>query len=168
MFNVLQRAAGQVGALDLGFGSKSLKDADVVWLMHADDVDEKELQGKFVIYQGSHGDKGAQLADIILPGAAYTEKDATFVNTEGRVQTTRTSVTPPGEARVDWEIVRALSALTETPLPYDTLAAVRARLAQVSPHFALYDTLQPANFFKVAAQHASGSRSDAPGAAPSF
>ena len=63
----------------------------------------------FVFLPGSHGDKGASIADVILPGAAYTEKDATFVNTEGRVQTTRTAVTPPGKARVDWEIIRALS-----------------------------------------------------------
>ncbi|EGD82631.1 NADH-ubiquinone oxidoreductase 75 kDa subunit [Salpingoeca rosetta] len=155
VFNVLQRSAGQVAALDLGYTSASLKDADVVWLMHADQFDEKELEGKTVIYQGSHGDKGAQFADIILPGAAYTEKDGTFVNTEGRVQTTRTAVTPPGDARVDWEIVRALSSLTEKPLPYDTLGAVRARLAQVAPHFASYDVLQPANFAKIAAAHAA-------------
>eukprot|EP00043_Microstomoeca_roanoka_P012919 m.125656 g.125656 ORF g.125656 m.125656 type:complete len:712 (+) comp15626_c2_seq1:115-2250(+) len=155
VFNVLQRSAGQVGALDLGYGSGSLEETDVVWLMHADDFDEKALEGKFVIYQGSHGDKGAQFADIILPGAAYTEKDATFVNTEGRVQTTRSAVTPPGNARVDWEIVRAVSALTDKPLPYDTLSEVRARLVQVAPHFASYDVLQPANFFKVAASHAT-------------
>eukprot|EP01147_Barroeca_monosierra_P000003 gene3-3401_t len=158
--NILHSKAGQVGALDLGYQSGNISDSDLVWLLHADSFNEKDLEGKFVIYQGSHGDKGAQHADIVLPGAAYTEKDATFVNTEGRVQTTRTAVTPPGNARVDWEIIRAMSSLTQKPLGYDTLHDVRARLAQVAPHFAVYDGLQPSNFVKIAAVHAANVSED--------
>ncbi len=96
-----------------------------------------------MIYQGHHGEAAAARADVILPGAAYTEKDATWVNTEGRVQLGRLAVFPPGEAREDWKILRAASALLGKPLPYDTLEGVRARLVQVSPAFATRDTLAP-------------------------
>jgi NADH-quinone oxidoreductase subunit G len=87
-----------------------------------------------VIYQGHHGDRGAHRADLILPGAAYTEKTATYVNTEGRAQVSRAAIFPPGEAKEDWKILRALSALTGHTLPYDTLGALRQRMAE-NPFF---------------------------------
>ena len=87
-----------------------------------------------MIYQGHHGDAGAQRADVILPGAAYTEKDATYVNMEGRVQRTRMAVFPPGEARADWSVLRALSETLGLKLPYDTLAELRERMWDTSPH----------------------------------
>ncbi|EDQ89187.1 uncharacterized protein MONBRDRAFT_37042 [Monosiga brevicollis MX1] len=156
VLSTLQRQAGQVAALDLGYVPQpDLKDAEVVYLMHADNVDAEELKGKTVIYQGSHGDRGAALADIILPGAAYTEKDATFVNTEGRSQMTRRAVTPPGAARVDWEIVRAISSFATQQLPYDDIFTLRARMAQVAPQLVKYDQLEPANFAQTAASMAT-------------
>ena len=89
----------------------------------------------FVVYQGHHGDRGAARADVILPGAAYTEKSGTWVNTEGRVQRGFLSCQPPGEAREDWSILRAFSAVIGKPLPYDSLDGLRARLEMVSPVF---------------------------------
>jgi NADH-quinone oxidoreductase subunit G len=90
----------------------------------------------FVIYQGHHGDAGAHRADVILPGAAYTEKSGTYVNTEGRVQRGFQAVHPPGDAREDWRIIRAFSDIIGKRLPYDTIEALRARLEQVNPVFA--------------------------------
>jgi len=89
-----------------------------------------------VVYQGHHGDAGAQRADVILPGAAYTEKSGTYVNTEGRVQRGFGAVYPPGEAREDWTILRAFSAVIGKTLPYDTIEALRRRMEQVNPVFA--------------------------------
>jgi NADH-quinone oxidoreductase subunit G len=89
----------------------------------------------FVVYQGHHGDAGTKRADVILPGAAYTEKSGTYVNTEGRVQRAFRAVYPPGEAREDWTILRAFSAIIGKTLPYDTIDAVRLRLQQVNPVF---------------------------------
>ncbi|MBN8929116.1 MAG: NADH-quinone oxidoreductase subunit G [Rhodospirillales bacterium] len=144
-FNVLHNAAARVGALDLGFvpGPRGRDLAgmlnggvDVLWLLGADEFDTSAIgPNTFVIYQGHHGDAGAHRADVILPGAAYTEKNGTYVNTEGRVQQGFMAVYPPGEAREDWRIIRALSELLGKTLPYDTLEAVRARLAQVNPAF---------------------------------
>ncbi len=149
-FNVLHTAASRVGALDLGFlpepGGKDLAGmmgggVDVLWLLGADEFDMGRIgAGTFVVYQGHHGDAGAARADVILPGAAYTEKTGTYVNTEGRVQRTRLATFPPGEAREDWKILRAFSA-GFTPLPYDTIEALRARLEQVNPVFARLDLL---------------------------
>ena len=121
-FNVLHRAAARVGGLDLGFvpgpggsdvarileGCRSGR-IELLYLLGADEIDSGDLGDAFVVYQGHHGDRGAARADVILPGAAYTEKDGTYVNTEGRVQRARRAVFPPGEAREDWRIVRALS-----------------------------------------------------------
>jgi NADH dehydrogenase/NADH:ubiquinone oxidoreductase subunit G len=101
-----------------------------------------ERLGKaFVIYQGSHGDKGAHRADVILPGAAYTEKDGTYVNTEGRTQMAARAVFPPGEAREDWTILRALSAVLGKPLPFDTTQQLRAKMYAAHPHLALLDLI---------------------------
>jgi NADH-quinone oxidoreductase subunit G len=156
-FNLLHLAAGRVGALDVGFvpGAGGLATdgilqaaesgaMDVVYLLGADEVEANRLGRAFVIYQGHHGDRGAHRADVILPGAAYTEKNATYVNTEGRVQRARLAAFPLGEAREDWKIIRALSAELGAPLPYDTLAQLRLRLEQVNPVFAKEDHQAPA------------------------
>jgi NADH-quinone oxidoreductase subunit G len=145
-FNVLHTAASRVGALDLGFvpgrGGKSLADmlgggVDVLWLLGADEFDVAKIgPNTFVIYQGHHGDRGAARANVILPGAAYTEKHGTYVNTEGRVQRGQMAVFPPGDARADWTILRAFSAVVGKTLPYNSLAELRARLEQVNPVFA--------------------------------
>ncbi|HEX3993945.1 MAG TPA: NADH-quinone oxidoreductase subunit NuoG [Acetobacteraceae bacterium] len=143
-FNVLHTAAARVGALDLGFlpgpQGKSLDamlNLDVLWLLGADEFDTKRIGPEtFVIYQGHHGDAGAARADVILPGAAYTEKPGTYVNTEGRVQRGFMATHPPGEAREDWKILRAFSARIGHTLPYDTIEALRTRLEQINPVFA--------------------------------
>jgi NADH-quinone oxidoreductase subunit G len=150
-FNVLHSAAARVGALDLNFlpgaGGRGLAQmlgggVDLLWLLGADEVDTAAIgPDTFVVYQGSHGDRGAARADVILPGAAYTEKNGTYVNTEGRVQRGALSVFPPGEAREDWKILRAFSAYVDRKLPYDDLGALRARLEQVNPVFARIDIL---------------------------
>jgi NADH-quinone oxidoreductase subunit G len=156
-FNVLHLAAARVGGLDLGFvpgqGGRDVAgilagaekgEIDVVYLLGADEIDTARLGSAFVIYQGHHGDRGAARADVVLPGAAYTEKDACYVNTEGRVQLARRAVFPPGEAREDWAILRALSATLDKLLPYDSLAALRRRLVQAYPSFAAVDETGPA------------------------
>jgi len=145
-FNMLHTAAARVGALDLGFvpGSEGLAldqmmggGVDLLWLLGADEFDTARIGAEtFVVYQGHHGDRGAARADVILPGAAYTEKDGTYVNTEGRVQRGWRATFAPGEAREDWRILRAFSDVIGQTLPYDDIAAVRARLEQVSPVFA--------------------------------
>ncbi len=144
-FNVLHTAASRVAALDLGFlprpGGHDLAamldgGVDLLWLLAADEFDMARIRpGTFVVYQGHHGDRGAARADVILPGAAYTEKSGTWVNTEGRVQRGFLSCQPPGEAREDWSILRAFSAVIGKPLPYDTVDAVRTRLEAISPVF---------------------------------
>ena len=143
-FNVLHTAAARVGGLDLGLttgdvgsildgcGSGSV---EVVYLLGADEIDTNKLGKAFVIYQGHHGDAGAHRADVVLPGAAYTEKNATYVNTEGRVQRTRLAVFPIGEAKEDWTILRALSETLDIKLPYDTLSEVRQRMIEINPVF---------------------------------
>ena len=145
-FNMLHTAAARVGALDLGFlpgpGGKTLDamlggGVDLLWLLGADEFDTSRIGGDtFVVYQGHHGDRGAARADVILPGAAYTEKHGTYVNTEGRVQRAALATYPPGDAREDWKILRAFSETIGHKLPFDDLAAVRRRLAEVSPVFA--------------------------------
>jgi NADH-quinone oxidoreductase subunit G len=145
-FNILHTVAARVGALDLGFlpGPKG-KDlagmmaggVDVLWLLGADEFDTAKIGAdSFVIYQGHHGDAGAARADVILPGAAYTEKPGTYVNLEGRVQQGFMAVSPPGEAREDWRILRAISAYLGQALPFDTLAELRTELAKANPVFA--------------------------------
>jgi NADH-quinone oxidoreductase subunit G len=145
-FNVLHTAAGRVGALDLGFipgrGGKDIAGmlgggVDLLWLLGADEFDTARIGANtFVVYQGHHGDAGAHRADVILPGAAYTEKSGTYVNTEGRVQRGFMAVYPPGEAREDWKIIRAFSEVIGRTLPYDSIEALRTRLEQVNPVFA--------------------------------
>src|ERR1700761_3435054 len=124
-FNVLHTAASRVGALDLGFvkgrDMAGILDGgmEFVWLLGADEFDMSKLGNAFVVYQGTHGDAGAHRADVILPGAAYTEKDGIYVNFEGRVQRTKRAVFPVGEAKEDWAIIRAFSDVAGKKLPYD-------------------------------------------------
>ena len=145
-FNVLHHAAGRVGGLDLGFvpgpGGRDIGgilagcrsgDVELLYLLGADEIDTNDLGDAFVIYQGHHGDRGAARADVVLPGAAYTEKDGSYVTTEGRVQLARRAVFPPGEAREDWKILRALSDAVGHPLPFDTLSELRRRMWQAHP-----------------------------------
>jgi NADH-quinone oxidoreductase subunit G len=144
-FNVLHTAAGRVGALDLAFvpgpNGKAIDamlggGVDLLWLLGADGFDPARIAaGTFVVYQGHHGDSGAQAADVILPGAAYTEKSGTYVNTEGRAQRGFRAIYPPGDAREDWTILRAFSAVIGKTLPYDTIEALRARMEQINPVF---------------------------------
>jgi NADH dehydrogenase (ubiquinone) Fe-S protein 1 len=146
-YNVLQRAASRAGAYEVGFTVPSQKVADtkpkMVWLLGADEISEQDIpKDAFVVYQGHHGEKGAQFADVILPGSAYTEKSGTYVNTEGRVQITRSAVTIPGAARTDWKIIRAASEFLGAPLPYDDLEVLRDRMEEISPALRRYDTLE--------------------------
>ena len=147
-YNVLQRAASRAGAYEAGFTIPSPAVAQttpkIIWLLGADEITESDIpKSAFVIYQGHHGDRGAQLADVILPGTAYTEKHATYVNTEGRVQMTRAATSPPGAARIDWKILRAASEYVGAPLPYDDVEALRDRMEQISPALRRYDIVEP-------------------------
>ncbi|MFQ5984135.1 MAG: NADH-quinone oxidoreductase subunit NuoG [Alphaproteobacteria bacterium] len=160
-FNVLHTAAARVGGLDLGLvpgpGGRDVagilegaqKGAiEAVFLLGADEIDMGRLGEAFVVYQGHHGDAGAHRADVILPGAAFTEKNATYVNTEGRPQWARLANFPPGEAREDWKVLRALSDAVAKPLPYDTLSDVRRRMIEIAPHLAEIDHVTPAAWGK--------------------
>jgi len=158
--NILHRTTGHVAALDLGYKpisqfDKVKKNIKFLYLLGADEHDFKRsdfADDVFIVYQGHHGDKGAEIADVILPGAAYTEKEATWVNTEGRAQKGYNAVAPPGDGRTDWKIIRALSEVAGRTLPYDTLHEVRQRLAEIAPHFAHYGSVEPSGFFKQALQ----------------
>lgn len=147
-YNVLQKAASHSGAYDVGFVAPSLEVAETtpkfVWLLGADEVKASDIpKDAFVVYQGHHGDAGAQFADVILPGAAYTEKTGTYVNTEGRAQTTRAAVGPPGVAREDWKIIRAASEYLGSPLPYDDIYEIRNRLGEIAPHLLRHEVIEP-------------------------
>ena len=160
---VLHTAASRVGALDLGFvpGSGGRNAAamakpgalDVLFLLGADEIDV--APGAFVVYIGTHGDQGAHRADVILPGAAYPEKSGIYVNTEGRVQMAGRASFPPGDAREDWAILRALSDLLGHKLPYDSLNALRQALFTAHPHLQRLDRIAPgsrADIAELAAQ----------------
>jgi NADH-quinone oxidoreductase subunit G len=170
-FNVLHLAAARVGALDLGFlpgsGGRDIDgildgcrsgDIEVLYLLGADEIDTSDLGGAFVVYQGHHGDRSARRADVVLPGAAYTEKDGIYVNTEGRVQLARRAVFPPGEAREDWKVLRALSGELGRPLPFDSLRELRRRMWDAYPVFANTDLASRASWgsFGEPGQVASG------------
>ncbi|HEY2835118.1 MAG TPA: NADH-quinone oxidoreductase subunit NuoG [Rhizomicrobium sp.] len=148
-FNILHTAASRVAALDLGFvpgrGGRDVAgivdgaqkgEIDFIYLLGADEFDVAHLGRAFVVYQGSHGDAGAHHADVILPGAAYTEKEGLYVNFEGRVQRAERAVFPPGEAKEDWAILRALSDHLGAKLPYDDRTQLRAAIVKDAPHFA--------------------------------
>lgn len=147
-YNVLQRSAARAGAYEVGFTTHDPKIADtqakIVWLLGADEITEADIpKDAFVIYQGHHGDKGAQFADVVLPGAAYTEKMATYVNTEGRTQVTRAAVGLAGASREDWKIIRAASSFLGKELSYDDLDGLRERMAEISPTLKSYDIVEP-------------------------
>ena len=156
-FNVLNTAAARVGGLDLGFvpGEGGRDTAAIcegasngairlLYLLGADEVALERPKDCLVVYQGHHGDAGARIADVILPGAAYTEKDGTYVSLEGRPQRAYAATAPLGDAREDWRIIRALSARLGKPLPYDTLDELRARMVERAPVLAGIDRLRPA------------------------
>ena len=158
-FNVLHTAGARVGGLDVGFvpgsGGKDTRDIldgaqkgeiELLFLLGADEVDTQKLGSAFVVYQGHHGDRGAHRADVILPGAAYTEKDGTYVNTEGRPQRGYRAAFPPGDAREDWAIMRALSEVLGKTLPYDNINQLRKRLSDKNPVFANVDSFQVADW----------------------
>src|ERR1700757_1790152 len=151
-FNILHTAASRVAALDLGFlpgphgrdvagivDGAQKGEIDFIYLLGADEIDLAHLGRAFVVYQGSHGDAGAHHADVILPGAAYTEKDGLYVNFEGRVQRARRAAFPPGEAKEDWAILRALSDVLGKRLPYDDLDALRQAVFKAVPHLMRLD-----------------------------
>ena len=149
-FGVLQETASRVGALDVGFapsGGLSIAQMttfgalDILFLLGADET--KAPDGTFVVYIGTHGDRGAHRADVILPGAAYTEKSGIYVNTEGRVQMANRAAFPPGEAREDWAIIRALSDVLGKKLPYDSLAQLRQAMFKAAPHLMRLDQIEP-------------------------
>ena len=156
-YNVLHTAASRVGGLDLGFvpdeGGLATDDIvtacgkgdiEVLYLLGADEIDMNALGEAFVIYQGHHGDAGAHRADVILPGAAYTEKNATWVNTEGRAQLGRLAAFPPGDAREDWTIIRALSDVLGKSIEVGDLRAVRSKLVDANPNFLGIDSVSAA------------------------
>ncbi|NWE53011.1 NADH-quinone oxidoreductase subunit NuoG [Brevundimonas sp. P7753] len=168
-FNVLHTAAARVGGLDMGFvpaeggldvaGMLKPGALDVLFLLGADEVNASASDA-FRVYLGSHGDRGAHGADVILPGAAYTEKSGIYVNTEGRVQMAERVVFPKGEAKEDWAIIRALSERVGQKLPFDTLEQLRAKLMGDHPTFGRIDYLAPAASFDVAALGAKGDLGD--------
>jgi len=163
-FAILHTAAARVGGLDLGFvprqgglDPESMAKSgalDVLFLLGADEIAVEP--GAFVVYQGTHGDRGAARADVILPGAAYTEKSGTYVNTEGRVQLADRANFPPGDGREDWAILRALSDVLGHKLPFDSLKALRACLYASHPHFAKLDEIAASEPFDAATFAASG------------
>jgi NADH-quinone oxidoreductase subunit G len=152
-FAVLHDTASRVGALDIGFapaaGGLSAAEMttfgtlDVLFLLGADEL--KVPDGTFVVYIGTHGDRGAHRADVILPGAAYTEKSGIYVNTEGRVQMASRAAFPPGDAREDWAIIRALSEVLGRKLPYDSLGALRQAIFKATPHLMRVDQIEAGN-----------------------
>jgi NADH-quinone oxidoreductase subunit G len=155
-FSVLHSAASRVGALDVGavpsrngFDTAGILDAcangniEVLFLFGADEIEIPD--GPFVVYVGTHGDRGAHRADVILPGAAYTEKSSIYVNTEGRPQLANRAAFAPGDAREDWAILRAMSEVMGAKLPYDSLADLRRAMFAKHPHLALIDSIEPAN-----------------------
>jgi NADH-quinone oxidoreductase subunit G len=168
-FNVLHSAAARVGGLDMGFvpgeGGLAVADMlkpgalDVLFLLGADELNASASDA-FRVYLGSHGDRGAHGADVILPGAAYTEKSGLYVNTEGRVQMAERVVFPKGEAKEDWAILRALSDKVGQTLPYDNLNQLRAKLMADHPTFGRIDYLAPAAAFDVAGLGAKGDLGD--------
>ena len=174
-FNIVHTAASRVAGLDLGFvpvgealdASTMLKGGlDVVVLLGADEIDTAGLKNSFVVYIGSHGDVGAATADVILPGAAYTEKSGIYTNLEGRVQIAERCVFPKGDAKEDWAILRALSGHLGQVLPYDSLAQLREKLITDHPVFGRIDVKPATKTFDVKALGAKGDVKDKVFASP--
>ena len=145
-FNFLHRAASRMAAREMGIQGAAAEGARTpkfMYLLNADDISATKIpQDAFVVYQGHHGDVGAQFADVCLPGLAYTEKSTTYMNTEGRTQMTRAAVSGAGAAREDWKILRALSEVMGHTLPYDDVTAVRDRMFDISPALVRYDACE--------------------------
>ncbi len=168
-FAVLHTAASRVGGLDLGFvpgadgksAAEMLTDTNVLFLLGADELDMTQRTSGFTIYIGSHGDVGAHHADVILPGATYTEKHGTYVNTEGRVQLGLRAAFAPGQAKEDWAILRALSDVLGKTLPFDSLQQLRAVLYETHPHFAEIDAIAVGEAGSVEALAAKGGETGA-------
>ena len=178
-YNVLHAAAARVGALDLGFLPKSggasfgeiLRladegDIDVVYNLGADEFDASKLAKPFVIYQGHHGDAGAQHADVIFPGASFAEQSGVFVNTEGRAQMALRAHFPYGEAREDWAIIRALSDRLGGPLPYDDLFELRRAMIVDAPSLGRIGQVSAPEPFDLNAIGRPGPIGDAPFRSP--
>lgn len=144
--NVLLLNASQAAARDLGFvrGARAGKsEAKFVYLLGADDLTPADIpEDAFVVYQGHHGDRSAYRANVILPGAAYTEKEGTYENVEGRAQQTSPAVPTVGDARDDWKIIRALSEVAGKTLPYDSANGLRARMLAVAPNLSRVDEVE--------------------------
>ena len=167
-FNILHTEAALPGALDIGFvpgeggldtGAMLKPDAlDVLFLLGVDEVDAPA--GPYVVYIGTHGDRGAHRADVILPGAAYPEKSGLYVNTEGRVQMANRAAFPPGDAREDWAILRALSDVLGHRLPYDSLSALRQAMFAAHPHLMRIDQIAPGDAADIGKLAAIGGTSD--------
>ena len=156
---ILHYAASRVGALEIGFvpfnkglntkgiiEGVSKDDIKLLWLLGSDEQNFSNKNNTFIVYQGHHGDIGAESADLILPGSAYTEKDATYLNTEGRVQRTNAAVSPPGEAREDWKIIRAFSSYVNKTLPYDNIFELRDRMAKINKSLIIENSLIQGGF----------------------
>jgi NADH-quinone oxidoreductase subunit G len=160
-----------VGGLDVGFvpgengvnAATQLATMDVLFLLGADELDFAKKNTELLVYIGSHGDNGAQNADVILPAATYTEKSGIFVNTEGRVQMTNRANFAPGEARDDWAIIRALSDVLGKKLPFDSLGGLRSKLYAAHPHFADEDVIKAGSADEIAAVAKKGLKMDASG-----
>ena len=153
--NILHYEASRVGALDLGIiPKKGMKHKPkVIYILGSDNFRHEDIpEDAFVIYQGHTGDHGAYYADLILPGASYIEKQGTVVNTDGRPQQTRGAQAPPGFAREDWMILRAISEEIGNPLPYDSLDEVRTRLAELAPHLVRWDVIENSGYEDLAFQ----------------
>ena len=156
--NFIHQYASSVAMCDLGFVpgvsgrglSQPVHGRRVIYLLGADSRIVPRQNDDFIIYQGHHGDVGAQQADIILPGSAFTEKSGLYVNTEGRGQMTRVAVSPPGEAREDWQIIAALAHCSGHPLKYTSLDGVRARLFEIAPQLANLNQVEQSSHSKTA------------------
>ena len=167
-FSVLHTAASRVGGLDLGFvpadksknAASIVASSEVLFLLGADELDFSAKAAKFTVYIGSHGDAGAHAADVILPGATYTEKSGIWVNTEGRPQQGNRAGFAPGEAREEWAILRALSDVLGHRLPFDSLGALRAKLFAAYPHLAALDEITAADAGNVAKLAGQGGQMD--------
>lgn len=156
-FAVLHMAASRVGGLDIGFVGKNgntaadiMQDSEVLFLLGADEMDLSAAKG-FIVYVGSHGDRGAHAADVVLPASAYTEKSGLYVNTEGRVQMTNRAGFAPVEAKEDWAVIRALSDVLGQRLPFDSLFALRQNLVRHYPHLGAIDEILPGKAADIAA-----------------
>lgn len=161
----LHRQASRAGALDIGFynADPAVKAVTpkVVFLFGADEIEPNTIpHDAFVVYVGHHGDIGASLADVILPGTAYTEKSATYVNTEGRAQMTNAAGGPVGAAREDWTIFKALSEYLQVGLPYEDASALRARIDSIAPHLVRLGSVESVSpeFVKLAIESSSSAK----------